>query len=447
MVRLPKQPPRLADLLDKVTPRILLTLFERLGTLEDGRYLHWEEVRRRPPPAGLTHEQWWFGMKLMREAGARHLSLLDKNGVPFSYSLVGPVLEKLQRLDFRAAGRLNDQAAALGPPVRGRYQVRGMIEEAISSSLLEGAVSARTQAKEMLLSRRRPRNHSERMITNNYRAIRRVREMIGSDLTPEMIQEMCFILTEETHENPESVGRFQRPQDRRVNVVDTRDGTVVHIPPPAEEIPERIERLCDFANGEEEGFTHPLIRAIMLQFWLVYVHPFVDGNGRTARALFYWSALRSGYWLAEYVSISSPLLRAPTQYTRSFLYSNAGCDVTYFLMHQLKVLDEAFDDLNEYVDYSREGLGRAGRLTHTIPGLNLRQRALLADALRNPLRRYTFQGHASRHGVVPGTARTDLLELQARGLLDKDKEGKRYVFIAPEDLARRLDALRPVGHS
>ena len=61
------------------------------------------------------------------------------------------------------------------------------------------------------------------------------------------------------------------------------------------------------------GFIHPMIRSIILHFWLAYDHPFVDGNGRTARALFYWSMLRHGYWLFEFISISQIILKGPDQ--------------------------------------------------------------------------------------------------------------------------------------
>jgi Fic family protein len=72
------------------------------------------------------------------------------------------------------------------------------------------------------------------------------------------------------------------------------------------DLPERMRALCAFANMRTgvDGFVHPIVRAIILHFMLAYDHPYVDGNGRTARALFYWSALKDGYWLIEYVSIS-----------------------------------------------------------------------------------------------------------------------------------------------
>jgi Fic family protein len=73
---------------------------------------------------------------------------------------------------------------------------------------------------------------------------------------------------------------------------------------------------------------------------LGYDHPFLDGNGRTARALFYWAAANNGYWLMEFISISQIIKQSPAQYGKSFLYSEYDeNDVTYFIVHQLSVID------------------------------------------------------------------------------------------------------------
>ena len=74
------------------------------------------------------------------------------------------------------------------------------------------------------------------------------------------------------------------------------------------------------------GFLHPVIRSILLHFWVAYDHPFVDGNGRNARALFYWSMLRHGFWLAEFFSISHEILKAPRKYYRAFRKRNLGSE-------------------------------------------------------------------------------------------------------------------------
>ncbi len=136
--------------------------------------------------------------------------------------------------------------------------------------------------------------------------------------------ELHRILTEGTLDDPTAAGRLQRPDEERIAVVDATDGSLIHTPPPATELPARLQALCDFANqGEDESdsFIHPVVRAILLHFFLAYDHPFEDGNGRTARALFYWAMRTNGYWLAEYLSISRILREAPAQYSRAFLFT------------------------------------------------------------------------------------------------------------------------------
>lgn len=443
MARLPKDPPKIHNVLNKIDPNRLGRVFD-IGPTVDGRYLHWEEVRRRPPPAGLTTDEWWAGLSFNRQVIARPSPILNTEGVPFRYSLVDPVLERLHNLDLRATGRLAAPAATLNPATRGRYRVRGIIEEAISSSQLEGAVTTRVRAKEMLRSGHKPRNVSERMISNNYKAIRHIREITNRDLSPDLICEIHAILTDGTLDNPDDCGRFQRPGDLRATVVEVPDETkTIFTPPPAEEITERIDKLCDFANGSNGEFTHPLLRSILLHFWLAYIHPFADGNGRTARGLFYWSALREDYWLMEYVSISAVLLGAPAQYRDSFLYSETNDnDLTYFLIHQLKALDKAFQGLSKYVDSVLADNQKVDSIIGDIPGLNYRQRALLSDALRNPDRRYTFRGHANRHDISLNTARNDLLYLSGIDLIESEQIGRQKAFIASTNLASKLKEMK-----
>ena len=112
---------------------------------------------------------------------------------------------------------------------------------------------------------------------------------------------------------------------------------IFHDPPPAEQLDERMAAMCDFANGKiPNHFIHPVVRAIILHFWLAYDHPFVDGNGRTARALFYWLMLRNNYWLFEFISISQIIRKAPIKYGRAFLYTETDDnDLTYFILYHL----------------------------------------------------------------------------------------------------------------
>src|SRR5262249_39502406 len=157
----------------------------------------------------------------------------------------------------------------------------------------------------------------ERMILNNYQTMQSILEIKDKDLTADLVFRIHRLVTDGTLDDPSGAGRFRRP-DEKVAVFD-ETGEVLHDPPAARELEGRMRLMCEFANARApDYFIHPLVRSIILHFWLAYDHPFLDGNGRTARALFYWSMLRSGYWLFEYVSISKAILRAPVQYGNAF---------------------------------------------------------------------------------------------------------------------------------
>lgn len=326
------------------------------------------------------------------------------------------------------------------------------MEESITSSQLEGASTSRRQAKELLKTGRAPRDHSERMIMNNHRAMKFIRENRTERLTPALIFELHRILTENTLEtgDADKAGSF-RDADDDICVFSREDDSLpLHIPPKAAELPGRLQRLCDFANAEnspdEQGFIPTVIRAITLHFMIGFDHRFVDGNGRTARALFYWMMARERYWLMEYVSISRVLKKAPEKYMQAYLHTETdGNDLTYFLLHRLSVIKEPINDLHLYLEQRSHRVKETASLLKSseLQGqLNHRQLALLQHALRNPGMEYTVKSHQGSHGIAQQTARTDLLALSDQHqLLRKLKVGKADVFIVPADLENRLQRL------
>lgn len=273
-----------------------------------------------------------------------------------------------------------------------------------------------------------------------------IRSMQHDPITPDRILELHGILTEDTLEDPMDAGRLRKTDD--VHVADNRDGTILHQPPAHTELADRMKRLCDFANANENTtpFIHPVVRAILLHFMIGYDHPFADGNGRTARALFYWSMARSGYWLMEYVSISHFLRKAPSQYVKAYLHTESDDnDTTYFVLHQLEIIRKAIAQFHEYLSHINEQQRSFDRLLASSPTLrgklNHRQIALLTHALKHPGEAYTIRGHQQTHGVVTQTARTDLMSLADMGLLQKASEGKRHLFIAPLNIHDRVNKL------
>ena len=440
-MKLPLAPKPLVELMASHREQIAEVLGRADGPTLEGRYMHWDELRRRPCPNGLNSEQWWLGIKLARTVQFRPLPLCDVEGGAFAYMLPDRIQEGLHRIDSQTRGHVGISEKVANPDHRDRFVVNSLIREAITSSQLEGAATTRAVAAAMIRSGRRPKDRSERMILNNYRAMQSVRELKDEPLTLDAVRNLHATLTSDTLDDPEAAGRVQRPEEERVLVLDDRD-RILHTPPPAEDLPGRMEAMIRFANGEPDGgpFLHPVIRAIALHFWLAYDHPFEDGNGRTARALFYWAMLRHGYWLFEFLSISPWLVRAPARYSRAFLHTETdGNDLTYFVVHQIEVILQAVAELETYIEKKVAEVERIERMLKRSTDLNPRQLALLAHAVRHPDARYTVQSHRRSHGVVAATARADLLRLAELELLDAGRIGRKtLVFYVPPDLEERL---------
>src|SRR3546814_850888 len=145
---------------------------------------------------------------------------------------------------------------------------------------------------------RKPAGFGRRKTNSSSRigSTQRCRYMQYRRLRCDRFLERHLLLMREALEVPAQAGRLSAAEDN-VIVQDRGDPTITrHVPPPADELPARLQALCDFANARDEGeFLHPIVRAIAVHFQIGYDHPFCDGNGRTARALFYWSMLSSGY--------------------------------------------------------------------------------------------------------------------------------------------------------
>lgn len=443
-MRIPAKPPHFDSILKNIEKeRFLSLIFQARSPTYKQRYLHWDKMRHLSAPRGLSHEEWWAMTKLARRSLYKSLPLHDRRRAPFVFCLPDPAMEYLHQIDQGAGGRLELAEGGIATSsMRDRYLVHSLMEEAITSSQLEGAVTTRAVAKEMIRTNRKPRDTSERMILNNYLAMRRIREIKPQPLTKELLLDLHRILTTDTLETTDAVGRFRLPNES-VGVYDM-DNNLLHDPPSAEQLEDRLARMCQFANEESETdfFIHPVVRAIILHFWLAYEHPFVDGNGRCARALFYWSMLRHGAWLTEFLSISQIIRKAPVKYGRAFLYTETDeMDLTYFIFYHLDVIKQAIEQLHQYISTKSRNLRQAEQLIRKQEGLNHRQLALLSHALRHADAEYTIQSHRTSHDVVYQTALRDLLDLRDRGLLREQKKyGKTLCYHPVQDLEQKVCA-------
>jgi Fic family protein len=422
--------------------------FEALGailphlspTLADGRYLHWDDLRRRPPPSGLSSEQWWGATKMAR-GGARVLipGFVDVRERPFSFCRLDAIDRATHQLDRRDAVRAMVEAIG-DDAVRTEYRIDQLMEEAISSSVLEGArLTTRAQAKALILDGSKPSAKGERMVLNNYLAMQRLLDVAHRDLTLDDLLEIHAILGAGALDEPSSEGRLRTAKDH-VRVEDTVTGETWFVPPPASELKKRLSAMLAFAHQEtDRPFIHPLLRAMILHFWMAYLHPFVDGNGRMARALFYWQMLRSNYDFAQYLSISGPIERSRRAYYRAFVLTETDDgDLTYFLLHQLDVLERATDELIRHLAERAAQLERVSHALSATHTLNHRQQAALAHLVRQPGATVTVKGHATSHAVTYLTARKDLQQMEEMALVRRTRVGKTDRYLPAENVQARL---------
>jgi Fic family protein len=412
-----------------------------VGPLVGGKYHHWHKLRYHQPPGDLKPEEWWWAIKQRRMASSKEVPLKDIRGSNFRFSLVDPIPERLHIIDQGAGGYVQMPDQITNPDTRAQYYVGSLMEEAITSSQLEGAVTTREVAKEMIRTGRSPTDNSEQMIFNNYRTMQSIKQFKDEPLTPDLVFHIHRLITQDTLPDPSAAGRLRRPDEYRV--VADNYGEIFHQPPKHEELERRMAAMCEFANSNSPGeFIHPTLRSIILHFWLAYDHPFVDGNGRTARALFYWSMLRHNFWLCEFISISRIIVKAPSQYQLAFLYTETDDnDLTYFILHQLGVILKSIDELHDYIKRKTAELKALESALRGVAVLNHRQRALISHVLRHPNHRYTIEGHRASHKIVYETARTDLLDLQKRGLFNAEKVGRTWSFTPVAGLEKKLATL------
>ncbi|MFA5221406.1 MAG: Fic family protein [Methanoregula sp.] len=387
-------------------------------------YIHWDDLRHKK----ILYDPkiFWYTIRTMRSTKYREIRIGDEK---FWYYLPETFHKQLHRID-KASPASFDWLFGESPSETNKkqYLINSLMEEAIASSQLEGAATTRPAAKKILREGRKPRNISERMIVNNYRTISRLKELRDQPLSRELILAVHHEITRGTLAGESDETEFRACDD--IVVGDRADPTKIYYYPPAcSKIPAMIDDLCAFANNDDE-FIHPIVKAIIIHFLVGYIHPFNDGNGRTARALFYWFALKHHYDLLEYISISRIFVHAPAQYVRAYLLTETDSnDMTYFIDFNIQIVSRALEDLKRYIIGKKEEESQSLRLVEEIPDLSFRQAEILRDFIRHPTRRYTISEIAGKYKVSLPTARTDLLLLEHKGRLRKYQDGKRQVFI------------------
>jgi Fic family protein len=418
-------------------------------------YRFWDEARRLPWPKDVTPMEGWAVIKHLRFlilSPFRVESVIrDEKGKPFSLLQSMPWFDDLlHRVDMELGGSLRVAPVDTGGASRSRLIARGVMEEAIASSQLEGAHVTRSAAKKMLREGRVPRTRDERMILNNYNTMVRIeREFKDQPLSLDLLFQMHAMLTEGTIEDLAGVGTFRddegKPERERIAVRSNVDETIYHMPPPVSFVRREIERLIAYANDKEgedvsdAGFMHPVFKAILLHFWVGYLHPFVDGNGRFARALFYWYLLRHGYWAFAYIPLSANIKQSAGQYGKAYVYAEQDDnDLTYFIDYNLRQIQRARNDFQKYVESKGADNSRVARIARERYRMNDRQIQLVRYFLDKEHENTSLKTHMNIHDISRPTAIHDFAGLLALGFVRVQRIGRKNYYFGTEKIIREF---------
>lgn len=377
-------------------------------------YLYWSDVKYRAQLLGIGKENLWEIVKYTRKK--TDVAINGFEGIHFS--LTNSMQRLCHEFDMNFGGSWG--GAKIFPQDKNSqelYLISSIMEEAIASSQMEGAATTRKVAKEMLRKKMSPRDKGQRMILNNYNTINFICEHAKEDLTQERIMQIHSMMTDGALDVGDAVGRF-RKEDENIVVGNGITGETVHTPPPAGCLPEFIEQLCRFFNDKSPAmFIHPIIRGIIIHFLIGYYHPFADGNGRTARALFYWYMMKNDYWLVQYLSISRVIKGSKRAYEKAFLYSEHDAnDIGYFVKYNLDVLRKSFEELKKYLIKKYDEGKKSERLLH-LGNISQRQAGILNLYIENPDLVLSSVDVMGKFGVSAGTAKSDLRDLAQKGYL------------------------------
>ena len=398
------------------------------------KYLYWNKVKYTPNTGNISPEILWSAVKFSRSLYAKNLSFGRYN---FHYNLTDFLQKELHNFDVSINGAWQENSFIPKEDKR-RYLISSIMEEAIASSQIEGAVTTREKAKDMLRKNMKPKNKSEQMILNNFQTIKYIVANKDTDLTTATLFEIHRLITHKTLDNQADMGSYRT--HNKINVVDAIDGEIVHVPPDYQEVEFLMNELFDFFNkNDEKQFIHPIVKASIIHFMLGFIHPFVDGNGRTARALFYWYLLKNAYWFTEYLSISRFIAKTKTQYAKAYLYTEMDeNDLTYFIHYKVKMMKSAFESLQAYI-LRKKDEKKQTVLFQKMKGINERQALILKWLNEDANLLLTVKEIENRFNVSNQTARTDLYDLKEKGFLDLiDLNKKTKAFCRSEVFEEKI---------
>ncbi|GAA0717337.1 Fic family protein [Clostridium malenominatum] len=364
----------------------------------------------------------WGELLLNRKKTGVEVPLIDQSSNNFWFNLTNDIIKNIDSIDNSAT---EDLFKSVPIDLEASVIADALIDEAFNSSVIEGAFSTKRRTKEMIEKHLKPSNKSEIMILNNYQALLYIMEHLDEPISEDTILSIYKILTQDTLVEDDIVEKYRTDA---VYVWDTKTSKITYTAPPHETVQELMNSLLKFINSNNN--YHPIIKACIVHFYFVYIHPFFDGNGRTARAISYMYLLQNGYKFFKFFSISSVINEEKNRYYDAIENTEIyDSDLTYFIKYYSSMIVRSISKIKN--NFKKEFGRRLIKDTLDKSGIILdkRQNKIINHFITIDKNFITIEDYKKKFKISYETARTDLLELETIGFFKKSKKGKKYIFI------------------
>jgi len=236
-------------------------------------------------------------------------------------------------------------AAILSEDWISEMQNRALVLEAHHTTHIEGTQLTLEQS-EQLLKGQTPANTNPddaRELVNYRDAFNLVADYLDNDspVTEALIREIHKRLVKGVRGNSAAPGEYRKIQNY---VVNSKTGETVYTPPPVYEIQRMMQELVDYINRTRD--VHPVFVSGIAQFQLVHIHPFLDGNGRSARLLSTLCLYRKGYDFKRLFTISEYYDRNRSDYYKAIQsVRENNTDMTGWLEYFTHALSEQMQEI------------------------------------------------------------------------------------------------------
>jgi len=352
-------------------------------------------------------------------------------------TLTNDILKKISSID---ENRFALSTIELPPMTKNRLRKNSKKKSSYASNKIEGNPLTEKQADEAI--ERDEHKHflkPEQEIRNYFLALNLLEEKLKRKevFSKEMILEVQAMV--EKGASKEKIGlRGPMPPGVLFAVYDAATGSPDYIPPEYSDVPDLLDELVDYVNTTDD---HPLIIAAVVHYQLVTIHPFEDGNGRTARLMSGYILDFYGYGFNGIGSLEEYFAYDPDEYYESLqmglpvLYYSGRENpphpeiwVNYFL-RMVELYSKKVCELSKGV--------QAEDLDGSLSYLNAKEKALLVFLLKKRMLEFTPIDVSRMIGVTNKTIINRCAKLTNNGFLIPNIVKQRIRSYSLSEFAKR----------